>query len=188
MNPPSPPLHVALLRGINVSGAHRIPMRDLVAIGESFGWQDARTLLQSGNVVFRAAGSPDALATALQNAIQARFGWSIPVIVRTAAEFARICRAVPFDRELATDPSHVLLYLTQRPLRREAVGELAARASAGEVVKSAGGTLWIHYPRGIATSKLTPAALDRAAGSPASGRNWNTVGKLLALATASVET
>lgn len=182
VNPPCPPVHVALLRGINVSGAHRIPMRDLADVGTRLGWLDVRTLLQSGNVVFRAAGSPDALAEALQREIQSHFAFSIPVIVRTAAAFAKTCRAVPFDRELNADPAHVLMYLTQQPLRREAVGELAARASAGEVVRSAGGALWIHYPRGVAATKLTPAALDRAAGSPATGRNWNTVGKLLALA------
>ena len=68
------------------------------------------------------------------------------------------------------------LYLTQSAPAPDAARQLAARATAGERAVLAGDALWIDYAAsGIARSRLTPAAIDRACGSPATGRNVNTV-------------
>jgi uncharacterized protein (DUF1697 family) len=58
------------------------------------------------------------------------------------------------------------------------------RARSGEAVEAAGGALWFHFPAGVGTSKLTPAAIDKAAGSPSTSRNWRTVLKLQEMAQA----
>ena len=78
-----------------------------------------------------------------------------------------------------------MLCLAKAPLRAQVAEELSARATAGELVQRAGEALWIHFPEGVARSKLSPAAMDRAAGSPVTARNWRTATKLLELSAAS---
>jgi uncharacterized protein (DUF1697 family) len=71
-----------------------------------------------------------------------------------------------------------MLLLSKRPPPAGAEEAISAKASAGEQVRRAGDALWIHYPQGAGTSKLTPALIDRAVGSPATARNYNTVLKI----------
>ena len=68
------------------------------------------------------------------------------------------------------------------PPRKESVAALRERCANGERVELAGDALWIHYPEGVGRSKLTPALIDRAAGSPVTARNLNTVRKLAEMA------
>jgi len=79
--------HVALMRGINVGGKNKLPMKELRALFEAAGCDAVRTYVQSGNVVFRAdAGSVDRLATEVTDRIAANFGYRIPGVLRSAAE------------------------------------------------------------------------------------------------------
>lgn len=172
---------IALLRGINVTGRNTIPMAELRAECERLGWSGVVTYINSGNVIFGARGKPAALEAALEAAIQRRFGFAIPVLVRAAADWPALVKANPFASACATDPSRVMLCLAKGPLGAQVAEELTARAAAGERVQQAGEALWIHFPEGVARSKLSPAAMDRAAGSPVTARNWRTATKLLEL-------
>ncbi len=172
------PTHIALLRGINVGGRNRIPMAELVALAVGLGWASARHYIQSGNLIFSAAGRPAGLEAQLEQAIADRFGLSIPVIVRSGREWNGMVRANPFAQASAEKPNFVMLGLAKQPLRESAASALAARATDGEQVCRSEGALWIHFPQGAGRSKLTPALLDRLAGSPVTLRNWNTVCRL----------
>lgn len=165
---------VALLRAVNVGG-RKLPMAELRALCGELGWADVATYIQSGNVVFAATGRPAALEAGLEKAIEARFGLAVPAIVRTAAEWADYPGANPFPDE---PPNRVMLVLSKAPPAKGADEAIQARATAGEQVTRAGDALWFHYPEGAGTSKLTPALIDRAIGSPATARNFNTVMKL----------
>src|SRR5512143_3451922 len=89
--------HVALLRGINVGGRNRLPMADLAAVFAAEGCAEVRTYIQSGNVLFLApAARVGALAGAVEGAIAARFGFRVPVVIRTASDLARVARGNPF--------------------------------------------------------------------------------------------
>jgi uncharacterized protein (DUF1697 family) len=162
---------VALLRAVNVGG-RKLPMAELRALCGELGWTDVATYIQSGNVVFTAAGKPEA---ELEAAIAKRFGMDVPVIVRTAAEWAAYPPANPFAKE---PPNRVMLLVSKARPAEGAEGVIQARAMAGEQVRRVGDALWFHYPEGAGTSKLTPALIDRAVGSPATARNVNTVIKL----------
>ena len=173
--------YVALLRGINVSGINKIPMRELASLCADLGWGSVRTCLQTGNVVFTSAASAVALEAALEQAIEARFGFSIPVIVRSAGDFEACLDGAALRDLAAADPSRLLLYLTKAPIPAWAIESLDSRAKAGERIFVQEASLWIYFSNGVGSSKLTPSVIDRAVQSSATGRNWNTVSKIRAL-------
>lgn len=171
--------YIALLRGINVGGHNKLPMAGLRETCARLGWAEVRTFIQSGNVVFDAAGKTETLEEALGKAIAARFGFAPAVVIRTAAQLKAMAEANPFPKESAKEPHWVLAGLAKEKLKTGAAEAIEARAQAGEKVVEAGGVLWFYYPAGVGTSKLTPALIDRAAGSPVTARNWRTIIKLI---------
>jgi uncharacterized protein (DUF1697 family) len=174
---------IALLRAVNVGG-RKLPMAELRALCGKLGWEDVETYIQSGNIVFTAAGKPDALEAKLEKAISERFGLDVPVIVRSSAQWAAYAAGNPFSEAAREAPNRLQLLVSKRPPRDDAAEKLMERAQGGEAVKAAGGALWFHFPEGIARSRLTPALIDKACGSPSTGRNWRTVLQLGAMADA----
>jgi uncharacterized protein (DUF1697 family) len=172
---------IALLRAVNVGG-RKLPMAELRALCGDLGWNEVETYIQSGNIVFTASGKAEALEAKLEEGIEERFGLDVPVIVRSAAQWEDIAAANPFPDAARDEPNRLQLLVSKRKPDPDAAQKLMERAQAGEVVKAAGGALWFHFPEGVGTSKLTPAAIDRAAGSPSTGRNWRTVLKLQEMA------
>ncbi len=168
---------VALLRAVNVGG-RKLPMAELRDLCGKLGWSDVATYIQSGNLVFAAAGKPEAIEKALEQTIAKGFGFDVPVIVRTAAQWAHYPAGNPFPEAARDEPNRLMLLLSKSPPAAGAEGVIQARAKAGEIVKRAGDALWIHFPEGAGTSKLTPSLIDRAIGSPATSRNHNSVMKL----------
>jgi uncharacterized protein (DUF1697 family) len=169
---------VALLRAVNVGG-RKLPMADLRALCAGLGWEDVASYIQSGNVVFSAKGKPAAVEAELEQAIETRFGMDVPVIARSGTQWADLAASNPFAKAARDEPNRLQLLVSKQPANPDAAEKLMARAQAGESVKAAGGALWFHFPEGVATSKLTPALIDKACGSPSTGRNYRTVIKLL---------
>lgn len=165
---------VALLRAVNVGG-RKLPMVELRALCGTLGWTDVATYIQSGNVVFAASGKGEAIEQALEDAIAKHYGYDAPVIVRTAAQWARYRAGNPFPKAAADEPNRLMLLLSKRPPNPGAEDVIQARAKTGEQVRLAGDALWIHFPEGAGTSKLTLSLIDRAIGSPATSRNYRTV-------------
>jgi uncharacterized protein (DUF1697 family) len=168
---------VALLRAVNVGG-RKLPMAGLRALCADLGWEDVATYIQSGNVVFTAPGKAGAIEAILEKAIEKQFGLDVPVIVRSKAEWGEYPRLNPFPQAAKDEPNKLHILLSKRPLAKDAAEAIQSRARAGELVKQAGDALWIHYPEGAGTSKLTPSLIDRAIGSAGTARNFNTVMKL----------
>jgi uncharacterized protein (DUF1697 family) len=168
---------LALLRAVNVGG-RKLPMADLRAAAEALGWTGVRTYIQSGNLLFAATGGTAATEAALEKAIRAKFGLEVPVIVRSSKQWSALLEANPFREASEREPNRVQLLVSKRAPAAGAVHSLAERAQGGESIREAGGALWFHFPDGVAGSKLTPALIDKAAGSPSTGRNWRTALKL----------
>lgn len=174
--------YVALLRGINVGGKNKLPMRSLVTIFEAAGCLDVRTYIQSGNVVFR-AGSTDVsgLAAAVSAAIASEFGIKVPVIPRSAAEMAAVATANPFiDAGVAEEMLHVY-FLADAP-SGGAVAKLDPTRSPGDTFVVVGREIHLHLPNGVARTRLTNAYFDKALGTVSTLRNWRTVKLLAAMA------
>ncbi|HEX7707071.1 MAG TPA: DUF1697 domain-containing protein [Thermoanaerobaculia bacterium] len=174
-------IFIALLRGINVGGANRVPMSELRLACEDLGWAAVQTYIQSGNVVFRAKASAVALERELERAIERRFGLSIPVLVRTAHRWSEYVARNPFPEESRGEANRVMLGLCKATLKESAVEELRARALLGERIVGKEDALWIHFPEGAGKSKLA-SLLDRHAGAPVTMRNWRTALQLEELA------
>lgn len=172
-------MHIALLRAVNLAGRNAVSMADARAVLTKLGLQDVRTLLQSGNVVFRADRiAPAQLEPQLEAALQRGLGWAIEVFVRSAKEWAAIVERNPFPDEAARDPGHLLVMTIKRAPTREAVAGLQKSILGREVVRPGRRELYITYPDGVGRSRLTTAVIERALDTRGTARNWNTVLKL----------
>ena len=172
--------HVALLRAVNVGG-RSLAMNELRAMLEDLGLDDARTLLQSGNAVFRSAKAPPALESLLEKATARRFGLATEFFVRAAREWDAVIDGNPFQREANDDPSHLLVMPLKSVPAAAQVEALRAAIKGRERVAIEGRCAYLVYPDGIGRSKLTIAVIESRLGTRGTGRNWNTVQKLAAL-------
>lgn len=169
--------YVALLRAVNVGGA-KVPMAQLREVCAGLGWRGVETYIQSGNVVFDSDAPASELEAALEQAIERHFSLVRPVMVRSAAQWSAYAAGSPFPAQERDQPNYLLLGVAKQPLVAGAAEALQARGVAGEQVRQTGEALWFWFPDGSGVSKLTPAAIDKAAGSPVTTRNWRTVQKL----------
>jgi uncharacterized protein (DUF1697 family) len=174
------PDRIALLRAVNVGGTGKLAMADLKAMFVKLGFADAKTLLQSGNVVFSGDGrKAEALEKFLEEETAKRLKLTPDYFVRTAKEWAGIIAANPFSREAEADPGRlVLAALKAAPKDMNA---LQASIKGRETVRAGTRHLYVYYPDGQGTSKLTMSVIERHLGTRGTARNWNTVLKLLAL-------
>jgi uncharacterized protein (DUF1697 family) len=172
---------IALLRGINVGSHKRIAMADLRELLSSLGYEDPRTLLQSGNVVLSADAPPADLASNLEREIRARFGVQTPVVVRTRKEVAAVVARDPLRSVVDQDKLYQVSFLSEKP-DPKAMREIAAAGLAPERFVYVGREIYAWHPNGIQRSPLAKLLSDERLGVTATARNWNTVTKLLALA------
>jgi uncharacterized protein (DUF1697 family) len=174
--------YVSLLRAVNVGG-RTIPMKALRKVYEEQGFENVRSYIQSGNLVFRSPQrSETAVAKSIESAIHKAFKLDVRVLVRTQAEMARIVRAHPFS-DLVEGRGNAL-YVTCLPSKPAAakVKTIDAAKFAPDVFKVVGREIFACYPNGYGNSKLSLPLFERALGIEGTARNWNTVTKLAAMA------
>ena len=175
---------VALLRGINIGSRKRIAMADLRALVGDLGYANARTLVNSGNVVFDVDG--DAGNREIENrivtALRESQGLDVPVLVRTGDEMRAIVDRNPFP-EMAPTPKllHVTFLANEpEPARVETLQEIEG---GDDDVRVIGTEVYLSSPNGLSGSVFNINGLDRLLGVVTTSRNWNTVSKLAAMAT-----
>ncbi|HSL69150.1 MAG TPA: DUF1697 domain-containing protein [Longimicrobiales bacterium] len=174
--------HIGLLRAVNLAGINKVGMADLRELLSGLGFQNVRTLLQSGNVVFENNGGSSAQVEAqLEKAIARTLGVSTTVFIRSAAEWQSIIANNPFVREARDDPGHLLVMCLKREPDDAQATALKKAIVGREVAQVKGRQAYIVYPDGIGRSKLTNAIIEKALGTRGTARNWNTVLKLSAL-------
>ena len=172
--------YVALLRGINVGRAKPVGMAELTSTVEALGFDEVQTLLRSGNVVF--AGRPDdpgRIAATLEGAIEKRFEMHVGVVVRTGGELAAVVAANPIP-EAAGEGSNLHVMFLAEPPSAAVRDSLDPDQFEPDVVRLTDREIYVWYRDGMSGS-ATAQQLDRRIRSLVTDRNWNTVGKLLAL-------
>jgi uncharacterized protein (DUF1697 family) len=175
-------IHIGLLRAVNVGGSGRLAMSDLREVMTELDFSDVRTLLQSGNVVFRGnRASGAALEGKLTTAVRERLGVSTEFFVRTAKEWDALIGANPYPEAASSDPGHLVIMALKDEPTAKAVAALRSAITGPETVEALGRHLYIVYPAGIGRSRLTNALIESKLGTRGTGRNWNTVLKLAAL-------
>ncbi len=174
-----PNVHIALLRGVNVGGHRKVAMADLRSLLQALGFEDVRTLLQSGNAVFRSAGpSGVRLERLLEDEAKRRLGLDTAFLVRTAAEWDEAIARNPFPEAARRDPAHLLVMFLKAAPAGAAVRALRAAIAGREAVRAEGRHAYLVYPDGIGRSRLTIDVIERHLGTRGTARNWNTVLKL----------
>jgi len=176
--------HIALVRGINVGGHRQVGMTDLRKFLTDLGFGDARSLLQSGNLVFESKVRTGAeLERFLEAEAHDRLSLDVDFVVRTPEEWKSIIRQNPFRKEAERDPGHlVVMFLKAQPDTADIVA-LQGDIRGSEVVRAKGKQAYIYFPDGQGRSKLTHVILEKRLGR-GTGRNWNTVLKLALMAKA----
>ncbi|MBZ6226551.1 DUF1697 domain-containing protein [Streptomyces olivaceus] len=175
--------YAALLRGINVGGARKLPMADLRALLEELGHGGVRTHLQSGQAVFASGhGDEESLAAELARAIETRFGFPVDVLVRDHAYLRAVAEACPFPAaDLEPKQLHVTYF--SAPVDEERFAPVDRSAFRPEEFRLGDRALYLYAPDGLGRSRLAEALAGPRVnkGLIATTRNWNTVTRLVEL-------
>jgi len=174
--------YVALLRGVNVGGRNNLSMKDLTAMFEHAGCEAGKTYIQSGNMVFKARPALAArIPDLISSEIAERFGYRVPVVVRTVEDLREIVSTNPF---LSTGIDSKWLYvafLADLP-ESSRVAELDPDRSPQDSFLVRGREVYMHCPNGIGRTKLTNEYFDSKLATTSTVRNWRTVLTLLQMA------
>ena len=171
---------IGLFRAINVGGRNLLPMKELVALLAEEGFDEVRTYIQSGNVVFRGAGTARAIGARIVAAVARRFGFRPQLLLMSGADLTRAAAANPYP-EACAKPQYLHLWFLGKAPTAAATRSLEALRAPGERFMVRGRVLYLEAPRGIGRSRLAARA-EHLLGVPATARNWRTVTQLLALA------
>jgi uncharacterized protein (DUF1697 family) len=174
--------YIALLRAINLAGHRQVAMTDLRDLVTQAGFADARSLLQSGNLIFRSNARKTAdLERTLETAARKHFDLEIDFFVRTMDEWLKLIAENPFRPEATRDPAHLLVMFLKEAPGPDRVEALQAAIFGPETVSAKGRHAYFVYPNGIGRSRVTNALIEKKLETRGTGRNWNTVLKLGAL-------
>jgi uncharacterized protein (DUF1697 family) len=172
---------IVLLRGINLGPNKRVPMAELRELFSGAGFEDVRTYVQSGNVVVSGDADPGELEERCERLIAGRFGFEVPVVVRTRDELAAVVERNPLG-DVARDPKRYQVSFLGAELEEGVIERLAELAAPDERVLADGRELYAWHPDGVARSKLWAKLAGTGLGVKATARNWTTVTKLLGMA------
>ena len=173
-----------MLRGVNVGGHNRIKMDALRDLYASLKLRNVESYVQSGNVVCSTEETDlSRLAARIESRIEKDFGFGPSVILRTAGELKAVVAASPF-RSLDLDPSKLLVTFLALEPQPEARAKALVIPVDPEVLHFGTMELYTYFPNGMARPKLSMAQVEKTLKVRATGRNWNTVLQLLAMAEA----
>ena len=170
---------VVLLRAVNVGGA-KLPMAELRELATELGATDVSTFIASGNLICDAPKDVKAFASALEKAIETKYGFFRECIIRTPAELVEARENYPFDVD---DPKNGhIVFLLDRPTKAAIAKarEIETGADRWEVI---GREMHIRYDHGAGRSDMNGPAIGKALGVPGTSRNLRTVDKLIELTT-----
>ena len=171
---------IALLRGINVGGHHKLPMQDLRELLANLDCNDVKTYIQSGNAVFNSAAQPVELLTDIRAAIEQQFGFAPGVQIYSLADYESILAANPF-RAAAEDPRALHITFLKTSAKAANTAALDGLRSGAEDFQLTERAFFLYAPDGIGRSKLA-AKIEASLGVPGTSRNWRSARKILELA------
>jgi len=174
--------YVAFLRGINLGSRNKIRMADLRKLVEGIGHENVRTHILSGNVLFESRRRDTSkLERELEKAIEKRFGFDVAVLIRTADEVAEIVKRNPLPHATGEGARLFVLFLDRNP-EPERLDAIDPAEFKPEEFAVGDRVIYAWFRQGLQGSKLAGALSDKRLGVTITNRNWNTVTKLLELA------
>ena len=176
-------IYIALLRGINVGAQKSIKMEALRQLLATHGWQNVRTYIQSGNLIFESLEpNPQQLAEQLAQLIAAQFGFEVPTLVIALPEWQRIIADNPFLPDTADTAYLHCTFLAAAP-DPDRVAAFATAAYAPDELQIIDRTVYLRCPNGYGNTKLHNSFLENKLKQTATTRNWRTVCTLAEMAT-----
>jgi len=170
------PTYISLLRGINVGGHKRVKMDLLRKSFEGLGFDQVKTYIQSGNVVFSGRKlSTAALSSKIEAKILADFGFSVSVISRTQGELEQTIRGNPFLKEKGIDQEKLHVAFLSAAPETPALKKMQAMIAAPDQSRCSGREIYFYLPNGVSQSSLWKAPWERALEVVPTMRNWKTV-------------
>lgn len=173
------PFKIALMRSILIN-SQRVKMKDARALAEQVGGTDVRSVIATGNLLFRSRKAPRTLERELETACEAFYGRPTEMIVKTAAQWRSLLATNPFPNEALKAPSRLLVWAMRTPLPDSGLEQLRRRARDEErVERTPDGNLYIWFGEGnISDSKIPSGFGLKALGTVGTNRNWNTALKI----------
>jgi uncharacterized protein (DUF1697 family) len=173
--------YVVLLRGINLGPSRRVAMQDLRALLTGLGYENVRTLLQSGNAVFAAPRrQPEKLCAEIGERMAGELGMKIDCVIRTAEELAAVVAANPFPQRVS-DGAKLMVTFLSGPLDPTRFADTDPADYAPDEFRLAGSEIYAWLPNGASGGRIPANFWDKRTGLLTTTRNWNTVTKLLTL-------
>jgi uncharacterized protein (DUF1697 family) len=173
--------YVALLRGINVGGNTMIKMDELKAVFSELGFENVTSYINSGNLAFDTRKTTETkLIDKIEDAVEAKFGKRVHVMVREQRDIERVLKNNPFDGQYESHKHMHVLFLKD-PIPAEKAEQLQRSALPGEKYDVRDREIYNLLPNGVAGSLLTKGFFEKKPAVPYTGRNWRTVEKLAEL-------
>lgn len=177
------PVLISMLRGVNLGPHNRIKMDALRAVYASLKFEDPRTYVQSGNVIFKTKEKNGArLAKKIETAIQKAFGCNPDVILRTTDEMRKAVAGSPFADRPSLEPGKILVTFLAAEPPSEAQAALGSLKAHPEELHLKGRELYIYFPNGAGKTKLPWSSVKRLLKVTGTARNWNSVTNMLKMA------
>jgi uncharacterized protein (DUF1697 family) len=177
------PVMISMLRGVNVGGHNKIKMDALRDLYESLKLEDARTYVQSGNVIFRTKEKNiRLLGKKIQDAIEGKFKFRPAIIFRTVEDLRKVIAATPFADRPNLEPAKILVTFLADDPGAEGHAALLGLKSYPEELHLEGRELYIYFPNGAGKSKLPWSSVEKWLKTSGTARNWNSVTKMLSIA------
>jgi uncharacterized protein (DUF1697 family) len=173
---------IAMLRGINLPRYQKLSMEVLKTLCGGIGLRQVQTYIQSGNVVFcEDTGDLGVVARKLEEAIHQKLGFRPQVIVRTVPELRKVIAKNPFAARSGIEPGRLLVVFLASAPTRQTCDQLLAIPCDPEELQIFGRELYIYYPNGMGRPKIPLVRIEKILQCASTGRNFNTVNKLLAM-------
>jgi uncharacterized protein (DUF1697 family) len=172
--------HLALLRGINVSGHNMIKMDALQKALEAIGFQNVVTYIQSGNVFVETdEESGFSVGFKIKQEIYKTFGYEVPVIVVSKTDLEWLFKNNPFLKQKDVDTKKLYVAFISKELSSSAINELKISQFKPDEAVIEGNRIFIKYDIGAGKTRLDQKYIEKKLNVTATIRNWNSVTKLL---------
>ncbi len=166
-------IYAAFIRAINVGGTGKISKAELLEICDQCGFENAKTYIQSGNLIFKSNSGLDEIKEQIEAALLVRLGKKHETYIRKMTDLENILQSNPFPN---CAPNRVLVSFHDTQIENI---ELGLKNQKTEEIESIGRETFIHFGEGVGNSKLIIPALKNS-----TARNINTIEKVLEIAKA----
>ncbi len=168
------------LRAVNVGGRKLVAADFKAALGKA-GCEVVQTVGAAGNAVVAGAKAGAAFEDKVEAEVKAVAGYVSEAFARSDAELEDVLAGNPFPDVAKDDPAHLHVVFLRRDPEPAAVVALQEKIPGREQARGGPRCLYITYPDGAGTSKVTPAMIEKAMGGRGTARNWNTVRRMAEL-------